>query len=95
MGRLRSLIRRLEDRRNPVVLVEQRDGSVAKFRVSDYGPAYINLMERHRHGLKSPDLPPEHPLITAVRNSPDPRWQASMYNEEIGDDPPVDLSESA
>jgi hypothetical protein len=93
MGRLRNFVRRLEKKDNAAVLIEQADGTVAKFRESDLAPAYINLMDRHRVGLNSPDLPPEHPLITAVKNSPDPKWQRSLYTEEIGDEPPEDLSE--
>jgi hypothetical protein len=53
----------------------------------------MNLMERMGVGE---DAPPEHPLLKAVRNSPDPKWQNSFYFVEDADEvirPVPDLSE--
>ncbi len=93
MSRLRTFIRKLERKDDDVVLVKQHDGPPLKFRQEDVKAAFLNLCERQAGGLNSPDLPPEHPFLAAVRNSPDPVWAGSFYNCEIGDEPPEDLSE--
>jgi hypothetical protein len=85
---IRRRVKRLENRMNPSVWVLQQDGSYAHFRESDLQDAYVNLMDRMRYA-GTDDMPPEHPMMTAVRNSPDPKyrvpgtmWADLMMEEE-------------
>ncbi len=41
--------------------------------------AFLNLTDRMGAGE---DVPPEHPLIAAARNSSDARWANSLYAVE-------------
>src|SRR5215218_4757854 len=66
-----------------LVVVPQRYGPPARFPTSALKEAYLNLMERMG---AAEDAPPEHPLLKAVRNSPDPKWQNSFYFVEDADE---------
>ena len=92
MGRIRNTLRKLENKENSAVLIEQQDGTVARFRQSDLAHAYANLHDRMRE-VGTDAMPEEHPLLAAVRNSPDPHWRQSLYAEEVPDEPIEDLSE--
>jgi hypothetical protein len=84
---LRGWLKRLErDARGEMIEIPQRDGSVARFPQSAAREAYANLMDRM--GAQE-DVPPEHPLIAAARNSSDPEWSESFYacNHERWTDP--------
>jgi hypothetical protein len=94
MGRIRNALRKLENKRNPAIYIQQKDGSVAKFRQSDLAPAYINLGERGCAAFSGREIPPPHPLIIAARNSSDPHWQQSMYAEDLPEQG-EDLSEQS
>jgi hypothetical protein len=59
-----------------MIVIPQRDGTVARFPQSEGMEAYVNWFERMGAGE---DAPPEHPLIAAVRNSSDPEWQNSFW----------------
>jgi hypothetical protein len=63
-----------------------RSGRVVRFPQSAAREAYANLMDRMGVGE---DVPPEHPLIAAARNSSDPEWSESFYacNHERWTDP--------
>jgi hypothetical protein len=58
------------------ISIPQSDGPPKRFPKRDLLPAFRNLTERRGKGA---DAPPEHPLNTAARNSPDPKWQNSYY----------------
>jgi len=74
-----SRVKRLERaRRKEMISIPQQDGSVARFPRSVVKDAYANLMDRLGAGE---DAPPEHPLLTAARNSSDPNWRTSIYGE--------------
>jgi hypothetical protein len=96
VGRLRGRLRRLEEEAEAEMLViPQRDGTVVRFSAHEGMEAYMNLMERLGAGE---DAPPEHPLIAAVRNSRDPKWQNSFWAANDPDEwvkPVPDLSEGA
>ena len=91
---LRSWIRRLErDARDETIEIPQADGTAKRFPQSAGMEAYMNLMERLGAGE---DAPPEHPMIEAIRNSPDPYWSKMFYAVEDPDEwvkPIPDLSE--
>jgi hypothetical protein len=78
-----------------MIVIPQRDGTVARFSAHEGMVACMNLMERLGAGK---DAPPEHPLIAAVRNSSDPKWQSSFWAANGPDEwvkPVPDLSEGA
>jgi hypothetical protein len=67
---LRDRIKRLErDAEKGMFEVLQPDGTVRRFPASDGIDALLALVDGR-----------DHPLAEAVRNSPDPKWQASFYN---------------
>ena len=73
-------------------MIPQRDGPPARFPASAAKDAFINLMERLGAGE---DAPPEHRMLTAVRNSSDPGWTASFFFVQDPDEmtkPVEDLS---
>ncbi len=90
---LRDRLRRLElEAEGVMIVIAQKDGTVARFPLSDAEEAFINCMERLCAGE---DAPPEHPLIAAVRNSSDPKWSKGIYAVHPEDwiKPVPDLSE--
>jgi hypothetical protein len=91
---LRSWIKRIERASHKEMIeIPQQDGTLARFPRSAVRDAYLNLMERMGAGE---DAPPEHPLLTAARNSSDPSWRESTYSvDESWVDPAKleDLSE--
>jgi hypothetical protein len=90
---LRERAKRIQDRNDPPIYIRQKDGSVATFRQSDLAAAYINVGERGGAAFSGEPIPPEHPLVTAARNSSDPHWQQSIYAEELPEERGGDLSE--
>ena len=91
-GRLRRLEREAEEE---MIAIPQKDGRVKRFPASEGMVAYMNLMECLGAGE---DAPPEHPLIAAVRNSSDPKWQDTFWAADDPDEwikPVPDLSEQA
>jgi hypothetical protein len=77
---LRAFIRRLERlSEGEVIVIPQKDGTVARFPQSAARDAFTNLMDRMGAGA---DAPPEHPLIAAARNSSEPEWAESIYAVE-------------
>ena len=93
---LRDKLRRLERAAEEEMLViPQKDGTIARFPASEGMEAFMNLMDRLGAGE---DAPPEHPLIAAARNSSDPKWSESFFYAAAGDPdewikPVPDLSE--
>ena len=76
-----------------MIVIPQRDGTVARFPAEEGLEAYMNLMNRLGAGE---DAPPEHPLIAAARNSTDLEWSQSFYavnDPEEWVQPVEDLSE--
>lgn len=74
---LRETLRRLRrEAREEYIEIPQRGGTVKKFPKSAGMEAYINFMDRMGAGE---DAPPEHPMITAIRNSSDPEWQKTFF----------------
>jgi hypothetical protein len=77
-----------------MIVIPQRDGTVARFPQSEGIEAYMNWFDRLGAGE---DAPPEHPLITAVRNSSHPYWQNSFWlacgDPDEHTEPIPDLSE--
>ena len=70
MGSLSGRLRRLErEAEKDMFEALQPDGTVSRFPASDGIDALLALMDGR-----------DHPLAEAVRNSPDPKWQASFYN---------------
>ncbi len=70
------------------VTIAQKDGSVKRFPESDLKTAFANLTAR----MRGEDVP-EHPLLTAARNSPDPKWSRSFYSATGATEPAADLWE--
>jgi hypothetical protein len=67
---LRGWVKKLEHAaRGEMVDVPQRDGTVKRFTLAEAQDAYLNMMDRLGAGE---DAPPEHPFLTAVRNSSEP-----------------------
>jgi hypothetical protein len=91
---LRGRLKRLERAsRGEFIEIPRPDGTVARFPASAGIEAFTNLMDRMGAGE---DAPPEHPLIAAARNSPDPEWSGSFFAVEDPDEwtePVEDLSE--
>jgi hypothetical protein len=77
---LRGWVRRLERAAQGEALeIPQKDGTVKRFPQSAGMEAFANLMERMGAG---DDAPPEHPLLTAARDSSSPEWSESIYSTE-------------
>jgi hypothetical protein len=88
-GRLRRLERATEA---DMVVIPQKDGSVARFPQSASADAVLNFFDRLGAGE---DAPPEHPLLAAARNSSDPWWRSSFYAVDEDVTAPIeDLSEA-
>jgi hypothetical protein len=80
---LRGRLKRAERAaREEMIEVRQADGTVARFPQSDGIDAFLALMDGR-----------DHPLAQAVRNSPDPEWEKSVYNNFPIDPDTPDLSE--
>ena len=62
-----------------MIAIPQLDGTVARFPQTAGMEAFLNLMDRMGAGE---DVPPEHPLIAAARNSSGPKWANSIYAVE-------------
>jgi hypothetical protein len=89
-GRLRRLEREAE---HEMIIIPQKDGTVKRFPASEGMVAYMNWMDRLGAGE---DAPPEHPLIAAVGNSSESKWQNSFWAANDPDEwvkPIPDLSE--
>jgi hypothetical protein len=66
---LRGRLRRLErEAREDMIEVLQPDDTVKRFPASDCADALLALTNGR-----------DHPLAEAVRNSPDPDWQKTLY----------------
>jgi hypothetical protein len=93
---IRDRLRRLEaEAEGDMIVIPQRDGTVARFPQSEGMEAFMNLTDRLGAG---DDAPPEHPMIAAVRNSSEPKWQDSFWAANDPDEwvkPVPDLSEGA
>ena len=91
---MRSKLRRLERlAEGEMIIIRQRDGTVKKFPASAGMEAYMNLFDRLGAGENAP---PEHPMIEAIRSSPDPQWSKSFFAVEDPNEwikPVPDLSE--
>jgi hypothetical protein len=67
---IRGRLRKLESvAQEEMIVIPQRDGTVARFLAEEGMEACMNLMARLGAGE---DAPPEHPLIAAARNSSEP-----------------------
>jgi hypothetical protein len=76
-----------------MLVIPQRDGTVARFPQSEGIEAYVNWFDRMGAGE---DAPPEHPMLAAVRNASDPECTNSFFMCEDPDEhtkPIPDLSE--
>jgi len=63
----------------------------AKFPQSALTEAFLTNVKRVRGGE---EVPAEHPLTRAIRNSPDSRWQGTFYAPvAVPEEPVPDLSE--
>ena len=89
---LRSRLQRLERlAREDIIEIPQVDGTVACFPESAITDAFENIAQRLAGGREAV---PEHPLVTAARNSADPTWRNSIFATEVSWDTPIpDLSE--
>ena len=91
---IRGRLRKVESAtQEEMIVIPQRDGTVARFPAEEGMEAYMNLMDRLGAGQ---DAPPEHPLIAAARNSSEPEWSRSFYAMNDPDEwvqPVEDLSE--
>jgi hypothetical protein len=89
---LKDKLKRLERaRREEMISIPQKDGTVKRFPKREVRAAYKNLCDRLGRGE---DAPEEHPLLEAARNSSDPAWSESSYSVDEGWLEPVeDLSE--
>ena len=73
-----------------MVVIPQRDGTVAKFPQSEMFPAYLDALDRSL-GRSEPEQP-EHPICAAARNSSDPQWRDTWLVTDW-QEPVEDLSE--
>ena len=90
---LRDKVKRLEKAaRGEMIEIRQPDGKVARFPASAGMDAFMNFIDRLQVDEEE-EAPPEHPLITAARNSPDPTWSRSFFATTVPDWPIEDLSE--
>ena len=91
---MRSFKRRLARLENTeMLLIPQKDGTVAKFPRSALREGMVNFFDRLGAGDAAP---PEHPLAEAARNSSDPWWRESIYASDEDVTAPVpDLSEGS
>jgi hypothetical protein len=90
---IRDRLRRLEkESEEEMIVIPQKDGTVARFPDTACRDAYSNHCERVGAGE---DAPPEHPLLVAARNSSDVWWAHSVYAEDPDEwiKPVPDLSE--
>jgi hypothetical protein len=89
---LKDRLKKLEQRsKGSTIVIAQEGGPPAEFPVHAGMDAFTNFMERMGAGE---DALPEHPLITAAKNSTDPKWKYSFF--AVNDDlttPIEDLSE--
>jgi hypothetical protein len=93
MGRIRGWVKRLERAsREEMIEIPQRDGTTARFPASEGMSAFMNFIGRLQVH-EGEEIPPEHPLITAARNSPDPTWSRSFFATTVPEEPIEDLSE--
>ena len=90
--RLRRRLERLKRRaEQDLIEVSQQDGPPAKFPQSALREAFLTNVKRIGGGK---DVPEEHPLTKAIRNSPDLRWHSTMVGPVNAPEEPVpDLSE--
>jgi hypothetical protein len=80
---LRDRLKRLEkEAEGEMMVVSQKDGTVARFPQSACAEALVSLIDGR-----------DHPLAVAARNSPDPEWAGSFYNSRPIDPDAEDLSE--
>ncbi len=80
---LKDRIRNLErEAKEEMIEVRQGNGTVARFPQSAGIEALLALIDGR-----------DHPLAEAVRNSPDPEWEKSVYNNFPVDPDTPDLSE--
>ncbi len=63
-----------------LIAIPQRDGTVRKFPPDAAPAAYVNVCARLRAAYRGDEVPPEHPLLEAARNSSDPTWSRSFYS---------------
>ena len=86
----RSWVRRVEHASSEeMISIPQADGTVKRFPQSQLKAAYLSAIS---HALGRDE--PEHPVLTAMRNSPDPRWRelwADLLDNDA--DEPDDLAE--
>jgi hypothetical protein len=89
---LRDRLRKTErESKVHMVAISQKDGTVARFPQSALKEAFLCNLERARGGEH---IPPEHPLTTAIKNSPDPKWQGTFFSSpEVSDELPQELFE--
>jgi hypothetical protein len=91
---LRDHLRKLErEAEDEMIVIPQKDGTVACFPPEAGMEAYLNHMDRLGAGE---DAPPEHPLIAAARNSSDAYWGNSFFATDDPEEwtkPVPDLSE--
>jgi hypothetical protein len=90
-GRLKSLERGLEE---DMIIIPQADGTVERFPASAALDAFlvgVGRLRAHHLGEEAPDA---HPLTTAARNSPAPKWHGSFFAVHVDPDEEIpDLSE--
>jgi hypothetical protein len=89
---LKGKLKKLEQRsKASTIVIPQEHGPPTEFPSHAGLDAFMNFIERMGAGE---DAPPEHPLITAAKNSTDPKWRGSFF--AVNDDltaPIEDLSE--
>ena len=67
---INAMIKKLERAsQGEMISIPQRDGTIKRFTLAEARDAYLNMMDRLGAGEEAP---PEHPFLTAVRNSSDP-----------------------
>ena len=73
---LRGWVKRMErDAHEEMIVIPQTDGTVKRFPLSAAREAFLQGVA----DVGEDDPRPEHPLITAAKNSPDQRWRNSFY----------------
>jgi hypothetical protein len=91
---VRNWLRKLErETQGNMIAIPQADGSTKRFPPTALSAALLNSTATLRARTLGEEPPAEHALITACRNSSEPKWSESLYSGVEAVEPVEDLSE--
>jgi hypothetical protein len=78
---VRSRLKKLERQADShAIVIPQQSLPPAKFPRSALKEAFVNGMNQIKAAAEGRDLPPDHELVTAAKNSRDPAWRRSFFS---------------